>query len=120
MIFRLKTSLTDRLAGYQSKGHKVKAAILSIVVHNNVYKSMCLSPYFSNVTLLDRLNKVPGFPADILPQVVAPGTVVGKLKSNWHGINEGTRVQVALGDLQCSVLSCEPKMNEAGLAGVFC
>ena len=41
----------------------------------------------------------------LLPKIVEPGTVVGYWKKNIP-------VYVALGDLQCSVFSCQPKENE--------
>nr|CAB3266061.1 sedoheptulokinase-like [Phallusia mammillata] len=53
------------------------------------------------------------FPLEILPEVVAPGTIVGKLAHQWHGIPTEAHVYVALGDLQCSVMACKPKENEA-------
>ncbi|XP_022086305.1 sedoheptulokinase-like [Acanthaster planci] len=45
-----------------------------------------------------------GFPVHLLPKVVDPGSIVGKLCSSWCGIPAGCEVGVAMGDLPCSVL----------------
>jgi len=54
------------------------------------------------------------FPTERLPRVVVPQTVVGTLAQSIGGISEKANVFVALGDMQCSVLSCEVVENEAG------
>lgn len=44
----------------------------------------------------------------LLPKIVQPGTIIGYWKKN-------VPVYVALGDLQCSVFSCQPQKNQAVL-----
>ncbi|XP_063221563.1 sedoheptulokinase-like isoform X2 [Bacillus rossius redtenbacheri] len=44
-----------------------------------------------------------GFPVRLLPRVVKPDAIAGKLAESWYGIQAGTPVGAALGDLQCSV-----------------
>ncbi|KAL1451315.1 hypothetical protein WDU94_005704, partial [Cyamophila willieti] len=47
----------------------------------------------------------PQFPLHLLPDIQPSGTVVGKLTRDWLGITKDTPINVALGDLQCSVLA---------------
>lgn len=56
-----------------------------------------------------------GFPMNLLPDVVESGQVAGELADNWHTIPKGTPVGVALGDLQCSVLSTIENFKDAVL-----
>lgn len=49
--------------------------------------------------------KAADFPVHLLPDVVDPRAVAGKLSKVWYGIPRGTEVLTALGDMQCSVLS---------------
>ncbi|XP_037274959.1 sedoheptulokinase isoform X1 [Rhipicephalus microplus] len=51
------------------------------------------------------LLREAGFLVDLLPDVVEPGAMAGRLKYPWYGIPVGTPVHAALGDMQCSVLS---------------
>lgn len=51
------------------------------------------------------LLREAGFPVDLLPDVVEPGAVAGRLEHPWYGIPAGTPVHAALGDMQCSALS---------------
>ncbi|KAJ8932734.1 hypothetical protein NQ314_014431 [Rhamnusium bicolor] len=46
-----------------------------------------------------------GFPISLLPEVKQSSEMAGFLAENWHSIPKGTPIGVALGDLQCSVLS---------------
>lgn len=46
-----------------------------------------------------------GLPLGLLPDVVPPCRRAGSLNGAWYGIPSGTPVHVALGDMQCSVLS---------------
>lgn len=55
------------------------------------------------------------FPISFLPEIVEPGAKIGELACNWHGIPGGREVIVPLGDMQCSVLSCDPQLS----VGVF-
>ncbi|XP_049823756.1 sedoheptulokinase-like isoform X3 [Aethina tumida] len=45
------------------------------------------------------------FPMHLLPEVAPAGTTAGYLTENWHSIPAGTAIGVAMGDIQCSVLS---------------
>uniref|UniRef100_UPI00358DF2A7 sedoheptulokinase isoform X1 n=1 Tax=Myxine glutinosa TaxID=7769 RepID=UPI00358DF2A7 len=47
-----------------------------------------------------------GFPVALLPRVVEPGTLAGRLCRAWCGLREGLAITVAVGDCQASVLSC--------------
>uniref|UniRef100_A0A224YYS5 Sedoheptulokinase n=1 Tax=Rhipicephalus zambeziensis TaxID=60191 RepID=A0A224YYS5_9ACAR len=51
------------------------------------------------------LLREAGFLVDLLPDVVEPGAVAGRLEHPWYGIPAGTPVHAALGDMQCSALS---------------
>lgn len=59
------------------------------------------------------------FPVDLLPNIGHPGREVGKLKFEWCGFKEGTRILIACGDMQCSVYSCDPNENVAGRCAVI-
>lgn len=54
----------------------------------------------------------------MLPRVVHAPCLAGHLAQSWEEIPSGTPVGVAMGDLQCSVYSVEPKPGEAGMYGV--
>ena len=45
------------------------------------------------------------FPVRLLPSVRDAGSQAGTLQEVWYNINEGTPVGVAMGDLQCSIIS---------------
>ena len=55
-----------------------------------------------------------GFPTQLLPTVIRAGETAGCIQSSWYCIPEGTPVGAALGDLQCSILSCSPHSEDAG------
>ena len=55
-----------------------------------------------------------GFDTSILPTVAKAGSKAGHLHDNWFGIDKGCDVFVAMGDMQCSVRTCNVKTNEAG------
>ena len=40
--------------------------------------------------------------------------MAGGLVSEWHGVPRGTRVSVAMGDMQCSVLAAKPTLTDIG------
>ncbi|XP_075220557.1 sedoheptulokinase-like isoform X2 [Lycorma delicatula] len=61
------------------------------------------------------LLKNAGFPVNLLPSVKESGTLAGHLAESWHGIPAGTPVGIALGDLQCSVLSTLKNVDDAVL-----
>ncbi len=54
--------------------------------------------------LIHRLSEVK-FPVHLLPEVKDAGSLAGSLQEIWYGIQPGTPVGVALGDLQCSIIS---------------
>ncbi|XP_074046632.1 sedoheptulokinase [Macrotis lagotis] len=56
-----------------------------------------------------------GFPTHMLPDIAEAGTIAGTTSHEWFGIPQGTRVGVALGDLQCSVYSCLSQSTDAVL-----
>ncbi|KAG1661662.1 Sedoheptulokinase [Nymphon striatum] len=64
--------------------------------------------YFNtkNNTWNKNILKAVGFPVHLLPIVVNPGCTAGKLQHDWFSIPAGVRVTAALGDMQCSFLSC--------------
>ncbi|CAH1802058.1 unnamed protein product [Owenia fusiformis] len=64
-----------------------------------------------NTAILERA----GFPTPLLPDVVSPGTEVGRLQRDWYTIPQGASVHVALGDMQCSIYSCLKRDNDAAL-----
>jgi len=68
-----------------------------------------LTIFKSNICRFSQLN----FPKNLLPEIVDPGVIAGKLQTNWYKISKNADVYVALGDLQCSVLSCRPSRNDA-------
>ena len=56
------------------------------------------------------------FPAELLPRVVVDAPhLAGVLVSEWHQIPRGTKVAVAMGDLQCSVFAVQPHATDAGI-----
>lgn len=55
------------------------------------------------------------FPVNLLPKVMKSGEIAGTLSSSWNGIPEGTPVGVAMGDLQCSILSTLENKQDAVL-----
>ncbi len=57
-----------------------------------------------NFSLIHRLLEVK-FPVHLLPEVKDAGSLAGSLQELWYGIQPGTPVGVALGDLQCSIIS---------------
>ncbi|KAL3858453.1 hypothetical protein ACJMK2_013043 [Sinanodonta woodiana] len=59
--------------------------------------------------------KEAGFPVHLLPWVVESGTEAGTLQFDWCGVPAGTPILAALGDLQCSILSCIKEENDAVL-----
>ena len=59
--------------------------------------------------------KSADFPVEILPVVECSGASVGKLCSQYKGLTQKIALTAALGDMQCSVLSCRVKSNEAVL-----
>lgn len=40
--------------------------------------------------------------------------VAGQLMSDWHQIPRGTKICVAMGDLQCSVYAAQPELTDTG------
>lgn len=68
-----------------------------------------------NMTWELDLLKSANFPTHLLPVVVVPGAVAGKLQKPFLGIPAGIPVGVALGDFQCSVLSSISWQNDAVL-----
>lgn len=64
-----------------------------------------------NKSILEQSN----FPVHLLPEVVKPNEVAGKLPESWFGIPVGTPVGVALGDFQCSVIATLKNENDAVL-----
>lgn len=72
--------------------------------------SLTLAPCFLHTNSL----KSAHFPSHLLPVVVEPGVVAGKLQKPFFGIPVGTPVAVALGDYQCSVLSSTSQLSDAG------
>ena len=80
-----------------------------------LYDSYCrgrpqLNYYFCSLCSLKEAN----FPTQLLPVVVEPGTMVGKLQRSLYGISVGTPVGVGLGDFQCSVLASRSQESDAG------
>ena len=58
--------------------------------------------------------KSAGFPAQLLPQIVPAGTQVGETIESVAGITPGVKVYVAVGDAQCSVMSTQLLIHQAG------
>ncbi|XP_066419537.1 sedoheptulokinase isoform X2 [Molothrus aeneus] len=59
--------------------------------------------------------KNSGFPVHLLPEVGDPGSIAGRTTCAWHGIPQGAKVGIALGDFQCSVYSCLTERTDAVL-----
>ena len=53
------------------------------------------------------------FPVQFLPRVVSAPFLAGTLHTSWHHVPQGTPVGVAMGDLQCSILSTNPSPSDA-------
>lgn len=62
-----------------------------------------------NVKVLDDAD----FPVGVLPKVCENEEVAGDLSDSWFGVPIGTSMGVALGDLQCSVLSTLEQPDDA-------
>ncbi|XP_044753729.1 sedoheptulokinase-like isoform X2 [Coccinella septempunctata] len=56
-----------------------------------------------------------GFPIEILPEIKMSGQIAGYLADTWHSIPQGTPIGIAMGDLQCSVLSTIEEGTDATL-----
>ena len=54
------------------------------------------------------------FPTHLLPEVIKPEAVAGKLQRPFYNIPAGTPVGVGLGDFQCSVLASMSQQSDAG------
>jgi len=62
------------------------------------------------------LGDVYGLDCSILPTLSNAGDVAGMAVYSCYGITEKeTCVYGGLGDMQCSIRSCQPKHNEAGI-----
>ncbi|XP_059525045.1 sedoheptulokinase [Myotis daubentonii] len=59
--------------------------------------------------------RASGFPVHLLPDIAEPASVAGRTAHAWFEIPKGTRVGVALGDLQASVYSCMAQRTDAVL-----
>ncbi|XP_070250365.1 sedoheptulokinase [Myotis yumanensis] len=59
--------------------------------------------------------RASGFPMHLLPDIAEPASVAGRTARAWFEIPKGTRVGVALGDLQASVYSCMAQRTDAVL-----
>uniref|UniRef100_A0ABI7ZVQ3 Sedoheptulokinase n=1 Tax=Felis catus TaxID=9685 RepID=A0ABI7ZVQ3_FELCA len=59
--------------------------------------------------------RTSGFPIHLLPDIAEAGSLAGRTSRAWFGVPKGTRVGVALGDLQASVYSCMAQRTDAGL-----
>ncbi|KAM9035949.1 sedoheptulokinase [Sarcophilus harrisii] len=62
-----------------------------------------------------RVLEESGFPTRLLPDVAEAGAIAGTTTHEWFGVPPGTKVGVALGDLQCSVFSCMSRSTDAVL-----
>lgn len=110
-IFWLQKNRPDFLAEYDCCGTVMDFVVAMITQQMNTAKmsnhNAASWGYFDTVGNSwnkDILEK-EGFPVQLLPEVVMPGTDVGNLRDKWFEIPVGTPVSVALGDLQCSVMS---------------
>ena len=110
-IFWFQRHRPDFLAKYDCCG-TLMDFIVAMITNNQSKPSMSNHNasswgYFNSVTNewnLEILEKEK-FPTSLLPKVVMPATDVGTLQDKWFEIAAGTPVSVALGDLQCSVMS---------------
>lgn len=59
--------------------------------------------------------KQASFPVELLPDIKKSGSLAGQLADNWHSISKGTPIGIAMGDLQCSVLSTVETPKDAVL-----
>ncbi|XP_042823749.1 sedoheptulokinase isoform X1 [Panthera tigris] len=59
--------------------------------------------------------RTSGFPIHLLPDIAEAGSLAGRTSRAWFGVPKGTRVGVALGDLQASVYSCMAQRTDAVL-----
>ncbi|CAK8677926.1 unnamed protein product [Clavelina lepadiformis] len=60
-----------------------------------------------------KVMELANFPMHFLPKVITPCTTIGQLKNCLHGISDNATVMVAMGDMQCSVMSCRIVPGEA-------
>ncbi|KAG0412709.1 hypothetical protein HPB47_010154 [Ixodes persulcatus] len=58
-----------------------------------------------------------GLPSGLLPDVAPPCRRAGSLNGAWYGVPSGTPVHVALGDMQCSVLSAAVAAETDAVSG---
>ena len=64
----------------------------------NTMKPITVNPLFCRLSDTE-------FPLRLLPSVQDTGSQAGTLQEVWYNMNEGTPVGVAMGDLQCSIIS---------------
>ena len=91
----------DELIKYDRAG-TIADYIVTILCEDSDKKSQISNQMATSWGALD--NKWP-IEHHLLPTIVQPGTIIGYWKQNIP-------VYVALGDLQCSVFSCQPEKNE--------
>lgn len=71
--------------------------------------------HFNNMKWELDILKQAKFPTHLLPVVVKPDAVAGKLQRPFYNIPVGTPVGVGLGDFQCSVLATMSQQSDAVL-----
>lgn len=107
-VFTISTTRT--LTHWAKTAYNLSHSILN----KHWFSSLTSFYLFSNYSL-----QSANFPTHLLPVVVEPGTVAGKLQKSFFGIPVGTPVGVALGDFQCSVLSSTSQLTDAGIIQIF-
>ena len=71
--------------------------------------------------VISRLHNIHGLDCAILPSLSKAGDVVGTAMYSCYGITKKqTFVYGGLGDMQCSIRSCQPEENEAGMTSSYC
>ena len=89
---------------------------MEVFISSTIHLSIIAFVLYHKLVFYFRLSDTD-FPVRLLPSVQDAGSQAGTLQEVWYNINEGTPIGVAMGDLQCSIIS---RLNpgDAGLLKV--
>nr|XP_039247948.1 sedoheptulokinase-like isoform X1 [Styela clava] len=119
-MFWLRKNSPEILSKYNCAGTIMDYVIASLCKLRKPIMSTQNAMSWGYYNFIDRkwnlkLLKKNDFPVNFLPDIVNPGNIVGKSQIDWCDIPAGIDITVGLGDMQCSVLSCDPDSS----TGVF-
>lgn len=86
----------------------------NIIGPSRTYLKFCFKDVLTFLFYIYYSLKQAKFPTHLLPVVVKPDAVAGKLQRPFYNIPVGTPVGVGLGDFQCSVLASMSQQSDAG------